>query len=67
MATIHLLRPTTISRPIERIDGDNASAQIIIFPGVRYERWADAAAVAVAKPKKKRRSRVKRDRMTIAL
>jgi hypothetical protein len=39
------------------------SAEIIFFPGVRYERWQSAETPAPAK--KKRRSRVKRDRMSI--
>lgn len=63
MATIHILRPTSELRqsaPRELA----ASAEIVLFPGVRYERWTEPKH-AEAKSKKKRRSRVKRDRMTI--
>ncbi len=53
MAT--LIRLTFPARkPAPRAMGP--SAQIIIFPGVRYDRTAEAAA---EKPKRKRKSRAK--------
>jgi hypothetical protein len=61
MATILVLKPTRETRvPPPAAD---RSAEIIFFPGVRYERWQSAETPAPAK--KKRRSRVKRDRMSI--
>ncbi len=53
MATlIQLTFPTR--KPSTAIDG--RTAEVIIFPGVRYERMADAPA---QKPKRKRKSRAK--------
>lgn len=57
MATlIQLTFPTRKAalRPVARADGK--SADVIIFPGVRYERHGVAA---VDKPKRKRKSRSK--------
>ncbi|MGE3066529.1 MAG: hypothetical protein AB7K67_13140 [Hyphomicrobiaceae bacterium] len=39
------------------------SADIIIFPGVRIERWNEAEADA--KPKRRQRGRAKRDRLEL--
>ena len=65
MATIHQLKLNPSREP--RSDNRAVSAEIILFPGVRYERWAHATAeVAVAKPKRRRRSRVKRDKLVIS-
>jgi hypothetical protein len=64
MATIHVLKPT--SEPRTAAPPPNRSAEIIFFPGVRYERW-EATPIVTLKPKKKRRSRVKRDRMSIVI
>ena len=38
------------------------TAEIILFPGVRYERHAEPVA---AKPKRKRKSRAKQARMVV--
>lgn len=52
-------------RPAARDDGsrrnDGAPCEIILFPGVRYERW-EAAPV---KAKARRRAKVKRDHLEI--
>jgi hypothetical protein len=40
------------------------TAEIILFTGVRYERWTEVASVA--KPKRKRRSRAKAHAQTAA-
>ena len=57
MATIHEFRPS--SRTGKSILP--AGAQIIIFPGVRYERLTDTPA----QPKRRRKPRVKRDHLRI--
>jgi hypothetical protein len=60
MATLHRLLPparVTTQAPAGH------SAQIIIFPGVRYERMADPGPAK--KPTRRRRTRVKRDHMVI--
>ena len=41
---------------------DGHMAEIILFPGVRYERHAEAIS---AKPKRKRKSRAKQARMVV--
>jgi hypothetical protein len=68
MATIHLLKPIPTERP-QRAPAAARSAEIILFPGVRYERWSETAqpSAAPAKAKRKRRTRVKRDRLTIVV
>lgn len=59
MATVLKLHP----RPrAERPQQRDTSAEIIIFPGVRYERMIDAEPL---KAKRKRRSR-KRDTLVIS-
>jgi hypothetical protein len=62
MATIHQLRlpdtPRTLRGPVP-----SAGAEIIFFPGVRYERWSEKTASA-EKQKRKRRSRAKREKIS---
>jgi hypothetical protein len=67
MATIHVLKPVSALCEAQAAEQPRRSAEIILFPGVRYERWADAGkpVSAADKQKRKRRSRVKRDKMTI--
>lgn len=65
MATIHELR----LQPREATSPQPVSAEIIIFPGIRYEYW-DAQASAKAGPKRpakarRRARRVKRDYLEI--
>ena len=70
MATIHEFRATS-RRPSSL---QQMSAEIIIFPGIRYEYWTAPSApkstpkpVSRSKPAKARRSRrVKRDVLEIA-
>ncbi|MEQ1673409.1 MAG: hypothetical protein ABL893_21390 [Hyphomicrobium sp.] len=67
MATIHTFRATS-RRPASL---QQMSAEIIIFPGIRYEYWTAPTAPESepkrAKPAKSRRSRrVKRDFLEIA-
>jgi hypothetical protein len=74
MATIHAFRPVSRSIP----NGHAGTAEIIIFPGVRYEYGAldpaprpakpkRACAAARAKPARVRRSRrIKRDFLEIS-
>jgi hypothetical protein len=64
MATILVLKSTNESRATASRPA--TSAEIILFPGVRYERW-QAAADNAPKVPRKRRSRVKRDRMDIVI
>lgn len=68
MATIHLLKPIPTERP-PRAPTMARSAEIILFPGVRYERWSEPVARVdtPTKAKRKRRTRVKRDRLTIVV
>jgi hypothetical protein len=66
MATIHALRPAprcVPSKPLER------TAEIILFPGVRYERWAEAAVKPkrAARVKSSGKSRVERDHLVIVI
>jgi hypothetical protein len=58
MATIHEFRP---SRRTGRSNLEGG-AEIIIFPGVRYERWTEPPA---EKPKRRRKARTKRDHLRI--
>ena len=60
MATILDFPPRTSA---ERLRGSRAtgSAEIVLFPGVRYERWEEAPAA-----KRPRRKSVKRDTLEIA-
>jgi hypothetical protein len=72
MATILVLKPAMNQAETPRATTAAHSAEIIFFPGVRYERWTDDSAAASAEAtsetqKRKRRSRVKRDKMTISL
>jgi hypothetical protein len=46
-------------RNASRRSGSDTPAEIVFFPGVRYERWAEAPA-----PKQKKRAR-RRDRMEL--
>jgi hypothetical protein len=63
MATIlKFIQPTTRKTTAEKT---GRTAEIVIFPGVRYERWG--TAVTPAKPKRKRRTRAKREGMTVAV
>ena len=65
MATIHEFR----AQPREATSPQPVSAEIIIFPGIRYEYW-EAQASAKAAPKRavkarRRARRVKRDYLEI--
>lgn len=61
MATIHRIEPTSARRGNSpNTDHLPLSAEIILFPGVRYERWADTQERAG------RRSNKQRDRLEIA-
>ncbi len=44
------LRPAALPRSIA-----NAQAQIVFFPGVRYERWAEEVSAEPAKKRARRR------------
>jgi len=63
MATIHRIEPLSArqsqGRPGER---QASSAQIILFPGVRYERWSENQQTSSAA----KCSRKQRDRLDIA-
>jgi hypothetical protein len=63
MATIHRIETATARRKTDKAaDSTAASAEIILFPGVRYERWSEAHGVA-PQPKSRRKQR---DRLDIA-
>ena len=60
MATILKFRVRTTRRRITGVGARQPrSAEIVIFPGVRYERWDDGQG------RSKTRRRVKRDMLTI--
>jgi len=42
MAKILAFRPGEMRRDASALASDGASAEVIVFPGVRYERWDDA-------------------------
>jgi hypothetical protein len=66
MADIYKLRAADCVRrePIQRrVDGD---CEIILFPGVRYERWADAPSEAPKKSTSARKSRTKKQMLEMA-
>jgi hypothetical protein len=54
----------------ERRDGDSAcagaSAQVIVFPGVRYEHWEQPGAAPVMPATTKRRDHRRRDVLELA-
>jgi hypothetical protein len=64
MATILKFKIPT-ARNVSRF-GAGHSAEIVLFTGVRYERWVEAKAAPV-KAKRKRRSRAKVNAVAIAL
>lgn len=53
MATILSFRPSQRSSGAAAHSGARPPAQIVFFPGIRYERWTEEAA----KPKKAKRTR----------
>ena len=60
MATIHRIEPTSArSGNSQNTDRLSSSAKIILFPGVRYERWAEP------QERTGRRSAKQRDRLEI--
>ena len=56
MASILSFRPS--QRAGAAHTGSGASAEIVFFPGVRYERWADEAPDAKAKKRSRRRDKL---------
>jgi hypothetical protein len=54
-------RPATVDEGVAH--AATRSADIIIFPGVRIERWNEADAEA--RPKRRQRARPKRDRLEL--
>jgi hypothetical protein len=42
MAKILAFHPGEMRRDASALASDGASAEVIVFPGVRYERWDDA-------------------------
>lgn len=62
MATVLEFRYPAQTRNFERRDpnGRTSSAEIVFFPGVRYERWHEASP----QPKQKRKSK-KRDKLEL--
>jgi hypothetical protein len=66
MATIHQFKSVDRTKRPARAPVPETGAEIIFFPGVRYERWAEKAAIA-DKNKRKRRNRVKRDKISIVV
>ena len=58
MATILEFRPAgrMLSMPVLKSTRVNASAEVVFFPGVRYERWSEEAA---AKPRRRLKKRDK--------
>jgi hypothetical protein len=40
------VRRSTSSTPSQRVRRRRAAAEIVIFPGVRYERWEEAVPAA---------------------
>ena len=57
MASILEFRVPTSSKPCTLADRASDLPNIIIFPGVRYERWNEAPA-----PKQKKQSKPKRQK-----
>ncbi len=58
MATILSFKPATRSAVSSAVSGHGIPAEIVFFPGVRYERWGEPA-----KPQKKKRA--KRDKINL--
>ena len=61
MATIVNFKPADPSLQRDGVRAQNIACEIILFPGVRYERWDDAAeasaktSIAPKKPRAKKR------------
>lgn len=62
MATIHRLEPSLEPRPAGRAAKPTGTADIILFPGVRYERWSETHAYNAPAPRRGKQ----RDRLEIA-
>lgn len=60
MATILTFRPAALERDDSTAHA-KASAEVIVFPGVRYERWDDADGAERTKSSKSKRTQAHRD------
>ena len=59
MATILEFRASNVVVPKVRNRNSRCSAEIVIFPGVRYERWSGDAAQSERSPLKHHRDPMK--------
>jgi hypothetical protein len=68
MATILTFRPGELRRDARDLGSAAASAEVIVFPGVRYERWDEAreAQAQLAGASKKRSPSRQRDVLELA-
>jgi hypothetical protein len=58
MATILSFKPISRNASSSTVTGRDVPAEIVLFPGVRYERWSEPV-----KPQKKKRAR--RDKINL--
>lgn len=65
MATILDFRPSGSRSGAENAGAARAPCEIVIFPGVRYERWEAASMPVSAKPRSRPRRSVKRDTLEL--
>jgi hypothetical protein len=65
MAKILTFRPAGTRRDEGGFTSADASAEVIVFPGIRYERWGDAEGAPASPAKKQSRDR-QRDILELA-
>ena len=66
MATIYSFRPAGPAVRDETIRAQSAPCEIILFPGVRYERWEDTAPPQPKKAEAPKKSRAKKRELEMA-
>lgn len=65
MATIFYLNTTDAGSRVVRSEA-SVACEIILFPGVRYERWVDQQPVPAQRESAQKKPRMKKRRMELA-
>ena len=66
MATIVNFKPADPTVARDHARAQNMACEIILFPGVRYERWVDIPEASVKKSSVARKSRAKKRKLEMA-